>query len=111
MAKAQTTPCKRKRKLKKFDFSESELDAAEQLIQLSGDSNNYRKDINFSNIGVEGWELISDSDSTHRNYDHPIINTPNKKFFEEDHRQNQTIVGFEQRKRIKFKYVCEIYIN
>ncbi|EXB97295.1 hypothetical protein L484_024156 [Morus notabilis] len=109
MAKAKSSLCKTKSsndknektmKKKDLDFSESEIDVAEQLIQLSGDSDNNDNNNNNNNIHEE---IISDGDTTHL-----INNTLNR--MKSNLFDDQEDDGLDPRgKKKRFKSLSEIY--
>ena len=85
-------------------FSESEINAAEQLIQLSSDSDSNKND-NIDDVVVEQRIIIGNTKS----YD-VLSTTPSKDYclFQEDDDQT-TIFGFGPRKNKRFKSLLEIY--
>ena len=90
---------KNKRKNKNSAFTKSEIDAAEQLIQLSGDSDSSKNDNNNNDDVVVEQSDIGDTT-------HDLISTASNEYCDDD---QTTIFGFEPRKSKRFKSLLEIY--
>ncbi|PON83878.1 hypothetical protein TorRG33x02_203180 [Trema orientale] len=126
-----TSPCKAKKitnknksnKKKRKNppaFSESEIDAAEQLIQLSGDSDNGSSSCKNDNINnnndTDDGVVVAESGSTNQaeqQGEQDLISTASNEycnFSREDDDHDQTaIVGFGPRKHMRFRSLYEIY--
>ncbi|GMN59049.1 hypothetical protein TIFTF001_028147 [Ficus carica] len=101
MAKAKPLYSKKMKNKKQFDFSESEIDVAEQLIQLSGDSNNHNDKNN--NDDNNHHDLISDGDTAHLTNNIGGCKHGVKDFFDAEDD------GFDQRRKKRFRSLSEIY--
>ncbi|PON60239.1 hypothetical protein PanWU01x14_154110 [Parasponia andersonii] len=122
-----TSPCKAKKitnKNKKRKnppvFSESEIDAAEQLIQLSGDSDNgsgssSSKNDNINNNDTDD-DVVAESGSTNQaeqQGEQDLFSTASREYWnfsrEDDDHDQTAFVGFGPRKHMRFRSLYEIY--
>ncbi|KAF3434967.1 hypothetical protein FNV43_RR22054 [Rhamnella rubrinervis] len=98
MAKAGPPACniakKKKKKKIAINFSESEIDVALQLIQLSGDSSDDRNGV------VQGTTEQSDCGTTH-------AVSFNHNFFQQQ--EDEANISLIIRKNIRFRSVSDIY--
>ena len=104
-----TKPCKTKKrtnnnnKKNKKAFSEFEIDAAQQLIQLNGDTDSSKTDKN-NDVVVKFGITEAEQRDGHMTYD--LISTLSNEYCDDD---QTTIFGLGPRKNKRFKSLREIY--